>query len=180
MLSKAFASALLLLPSFVTGAYLVRADQQAPLQTSLTMVETGPFRIHPSSFPDKCFDVRGGIFGNGSPVQIYECNGSPSQAWVFDYEIDRIRLAGMDWCLDAGNPPFVNGAKVKIWGCTSRIDAQSWRWYSFGKTGLVGINLADTNLCLDLTEGKVDNGTLIQLWTCDHLNGKNQALFTAL
>ncbi|MDP9799736.1 serine/threonine protein kinase [Catenuloplanes nepalensis] len=30
----------------------------------------------------KCLDVTGGIFDNGTPVQLYDCNGTPAQKWL--------------------------------------------------------------------------------------------------
>jgi hypothetical protein len=30
----------------------------------------GPLEIHPSGQPNKCLEVRGGVFANGTPVQM--------------------------------------------------------------------------------------------------------------
>ena len=49
-----------------------------------------------------CLDVRGAVFENGTPVQVYECNGTPAQDWYLNWGSTKVRLAGTNFCLDAG------------------------------------------------------------------------------
>lgn len=52
---------------------------------------------------DKCLDVRGGLLQNGTPVQLYDCNGSPGQNWVYHRGTGQVRVKGTDFCLDSGS-----------------------------------------------------------------------------
>ena len=41
----------------------------------------GP-RRHIAGIANKCIDIDGGYPGQGAPLIINDCNGSPSQQWV--------------------------------------------------------------------------------------------------
>ncbi|KAH6867250.1 ricin B lectin domain-containing protein, partial [Coprinopsis sp. MPI-PUGE-AT-0042] len=82
--------------------------------------------IHPGfNNPGKCLDVRGGTFANGTPVQIYDCNGTPAQNWTINHGPTKIQLAGTSFCMDAGSSPG-NGVGLKIWQCYDGLPAQQW------------------------------------------------------
>ena len=49
-----------------------------------------------------------------TPVQIYDCNGTPAQNWVWNEANTKIRLADSNFCLDAGTNP-ASGVGMKIW-----------------------------------------------------------------
>ncbi|KAF9523124.1 ricin B lectin domain-containing protein [Crepidotus variabilis] len=89
----------------------------------------GTVNIHPSGISSKCIDVRGGIFKEGTPVQIYDCNKTPSQRWVASRtaKSTQIQLAGTNYCLDAGSNPN-SGSKLKIMNCQSNSASQTWVW----------------------------------------------------
>ncbi|KAH6885094.1 hypothetical protein BKA70DRAFT_1574559 [Coprinopsis sp. MPI-PUGE-AT-0042] len=62
--------------------------------------------IHPGSNNlnlGKCLEVRGAVFANGTPVQIYDCNGTPAQNWILNRGSTKVQLAGTSFCLDAGS-----------------------------------------------------------------------------
>ncbi|KAF8720425.1 hypothetical protein AX14_010980 [Amanita brunnescens Koide BX004] len=81
--------------------------------------------LHPNGVRGKCLDVQGGKFVSGTPVQIYDCNDTAAQKWVFDSCKKTIRLADTNFCLDATTDPS-NGTKMKIWQCIDNIPAQLW------------------------------------------------------
>ena len=62
--------------------------------------------IVPMRAANKCLDVHGAIFANGSPVQVYDCNGTAAQRWVLTRSPTgpgtQVRVAGTNYCLDAG------------------------------------------------------------------------------
>lgn len=52
--------------------------------------------------PDKCLDVKDAILRNGAPVQLWDCNNSPTQNWVYHRGLGQVRVKGTDFCLDSG------------------------------------------------------------------------------
>ncbi|KAG5650304.1 hypothetical protein H0H81_012686, partial [Sphagnurus paluster] len=59
--------------------------------------------IHPNNNTAKCLDVRGAVYANGTPVQIYDCNGTGAQKWILEKANTQLRVAGTNFCLDAGS-----------------------------------------------------------------------------
>ncbi|KAF9446179.1 carbohydrate-binding module family 13 protein [Macrolepiota fuliginosa MF-IS2] len=126
--------------------------------------QSRPDFINPNGNSNKCLDVKGGVFVNGTPVQIYDCNGSQAQMWSIIRGNGTVRLSGTNYCLDAGSSPG-NGVKVKIWTCYEGLVAQQWSWTDDNHIALTG-----RGLCLDLTSGKLDNGNPVQTWQCMDAN----------
>jgi hypothetical protein len=58
----------------------------------------------------------------------YDCNGTGAQKWVLNRGSTKVRLAGTNFCLDAGTSP-TSGSKMKIWDCYDGLPAQQW-WYT--------------------------------------------------
>ncbi|GMK54281.1 hypothetical protein CspeluHIS016_0108670 [Cutaneotrichosporon spelunceum] len=128
---------------------------------------TGGTQFHPKGNSGWCLDVRGGIAANGTPVQVYQCNGSAAQKFEFVRNAaGQVKLAGTNYCLDAGTNPG-NGAKLKLWTCYSGLYQQTW-WYT-GDNHLAIAN--GPGLCMDVTDGNLSNGNQVQVWACD---GPNQ------
>lgn len=111
--------------------------------------------------PNKCVDVRGNNLQNGTPVQIYDCNGTGAQRWILNsVGSTKLRVAGSNFCLDAGSNPG-NGVQLKLWQCYDNLPAQAWI-----ATQDTRIVLAGTALCIDLPSGNTANGQVLQTWTC--------------
>ncbi|KAF8060712.1 carbohydrate-binding module family 13 protein [Lyophyllum atratum] len=127
--------------------------------------------IHPNGDTSKCLDVRGGIFADGTPVQIYDCNHTKAQQWSL-YSLtagDIIAIHGTNFCLDAGSNP-VSGVGMKIWTCYTnpKIPAQKWVYTADHRIALEG-----KGQCLDLTNGVHVNSNQVQTWQCSD-NNNNQ------
>jgi hypothetical protein len=108
----------------------------------------------------KCLDVRGGVMANGTPVQIYDCNGTQAQMWALRRGGQQIKVAGTNFCLDAGSNPG-NAVGMKIWTCYDNLPQQQWLYNSENQ-----IVLQNRGLCLDLTNGVVTNSNQVQTWQC--------------
>ncbi|KAL1409288.1 hypothetical protein Q8F55_006121 [Vanrija albida] len=78
---------------------------------------------------------------------------------------------GLDKCLDAGLTPG-NGVRLKVWDCYD-VPQQKW-WIHDGQ-----IQLAGTNLCVDVTDGRVENANVVQLWQCYDGNQNQQFRLTS-
>ncbi|KAF9443177.1 carbohydrate-binding module family 13 protein [Macrolepiota fuliginosa MF-IS2] len=120
----------------------------------------GPPSLHPSKDSTKCLGVRGDKFENGTPVQIYDCNGLNSQSWILERGSTKVRSAGTNFCLDAGSTPG-NAVGMKIWECYDSLPAQQWYYTDDNRVELEG-----TGLCLDLTNGLAVNSNQVQTWKC--------------
>ncbi|KIJ36191.1 carbohydrate-binding module family 13 protein [Sphaerobolus stellatus SS14] len=115
--------------------------------------------IHPNGNTNKCLDVQGATFADGTPVQIFDCNGTGAQKWVINSGTTSVQVSGTNFCLDAGSSP-ANGVQMKIWTCYSGVAQQTWT-YSNNK-----LALSVQSQCLDLTNGDLTNGNVLQTWQC--------------
>lgn len=71
------------------------------------------------------------------------------------------------------------GSKVQIWTCGTPTEQQLWTPLPPADGSLlVGYQLSGTDLCLDLTDGSLENGKQLQVWTCT--GGPNQVRFSCL
>ncbi|KAL7413806.1 ricin B lectin domain-containing protein [Mrakia frigida] len=126
--------------------------------------------IHPSGNGEKCLDVRGNVRENGTPVQIYDCNGSGAQLWVWNQADTKVKLAGTDFCLDAGSYP-ASGVPMKIWTCYDNLPAQAFYRTADNRFAVTG-----KGQCLDLPNGRVENSNQVQTWVCT--NGNTNQVWT--
>ncbi|MFH9011714.1 ricin-type beta-trefoil lectin domain protein [Streptomyces sp. NPDC017943] len=105
----------------------------------------------------KCVDVAGAATANGTPVQLYDCNGSAAQQW--DVAADgTVRALGK--CLDVASGATADGTKVQLWDCNGSA-AQQWT-----VTSARDIVNPQADKCLDATGNSSANGTRLQIWTC--------------
>ncbi|KAH6884296.1 hypothetical protein BKA70DRAFT_1445896 [Coprinopsis sp. MPI-PUGE-AT-0042] len=121
--------------------------------------------IHPNWQLSKCVEVRGGL----------RKWNSRSDATMIAMEPPReIRLANTNFCLDAGDNPFQHsGNKLKIWDCYSNLTQQRWYIGSDSTIKLSDVCYGQFGVCLDLTEGRLDNTNVLQTSECS-LNNKVQ------
>ncbi|KAF8995325.1 ricin B lectin domain-containing protein [Cyathus striatus] len=120
--------------------------------------------IHPNGNSYHCLDVRGDAYANGTSVQIYDCNNTPSQRWFLNRGSTKVQLTGTNFCLDAGAVPD-NGAGVTIWQCYDNIPSQAWYYTDDNR-----IVLENQGQCLDLPNGNVTNGVQAQTRQCTDFN----------
>jgi hypothetical protein len=111
----------------------------------------------------KCVDVAGANSANGTPVQLYDCNGTAAQQWTVGSD-GTIRALGK--CLDVTDNGTADGSTVQLWDCTGGPN-QKWT-----VTGAHDIVNPQANKCLDVTGNNSANGTRLQIWTCS--GGANQ------
>jgi beta-glucanase (GH16 family) len=105
----------------------------------------------------KCVDVAGANSANGTPVQLYDCNGTAAQSWTVGTD-GTIRALGK--CMDVTAASTADGAAVQLYDCNG-TGAQ--RWAVSAAKDIVNTN---ANKCLDVTGNNSANGTHLQTWTC--------------
>jgi hypothetical protein len=143
--------------------------QAVPAEAAPVIVEGGISITTGSN--NRCLDADlGTIGGNGTRVQLWDCNGWDNQKWdLFDDGSIRNRNGGR--CLDADLGTIGgNGTRVQLWDCNG------WNNQKWIRTGAVFVNTYN-NRCLDADLGTIGgNGTRVQLWNCNGWN--NQKWFT--
>ncbi|HKN51154.1 MAG TPA: glycoside hydrolase family 19 protein [Amycolatopsis sp.] len=105
----------------------------------------------------KCVDVAGANSANGTPVQLYDCNGTGAQQWNV---VGNGQIQALGKCLDAAGAGTANGTPVQLWDCNG-TGAQNWAVSAANDI----VNVA-ANRCLDVTGNSSANGTRLQLWDC--------------
>jgi hypothetical protein len=121
-----------------------------------------PAVIEVQAAKGKCLDVEGAKKDNGTPVQIYTCNGSAAQKWeVYGDDAGlHLRNVNSQKCVDVSGTNSADGTKIQIWTCNSS-PAQTWEYNVRATTSLKNVG---TGKCLDLA--KFDNSQNARLWTC--------------
>jgi chitinase len=104
-----------------------------------------------------CLDIRGASSADGTPVQIYTCNGTTAQQWTVN---SNGTLTALGKCLDVSAAGTANGTLVQLYTCNG-TGAQSWQPQSNGE--LINSN---SGKCLDDTNLSTTPGTQSQIWTC--------------
>ncbi|WP_406674751.1 lectin [Nonomuraea sp. N2-4H] len=112
----------------------------------------------------KCVDVAGAETANGTPIQLWDCNGTAAQSWTWNSD-GSVRALGK--CMDVTAGSTANGAKVQLYDCNG-TGAQRWT-YDSGTGQIVN---PQSGKCLDATDVSSANGTRLQIWDCT--GGTNQ------
>ncbi|WP_406216663.1 ricin-type beta-trefoil lectin domain protein [Streptomyces canus] len=121
-------------------------------------IGTSPFVVHAHGATDKCLDVAGGKKDNGTPVQIYTCNGSVGQKWQIDG--DRLVNPNSGKCLTVKGGASANGTPVQISTCGTGA-SQKWQYGTHGTSRLYN---PGTGNCLDLAD--YTNSRDGRMWDC--------------
>ncbi|GHJ43918.1 hypothetical protein Cs7R123_12600 [Catellatospora sp. TT07R-123] len=115
-----------------------------------------------------CLDVRSSGTANGTPIQIYTCNGTTAQQWTYVEAGTTLHVLGK--CADISGGGTANGTKIQLWDCNN-TGAQ------------VFIHRADgsyynpqSNRCLDDPAGSTTPGTQVQIWDCNGQSPQNWTL----
>ncbi|WP_426404729.1 ricin-type beta-trefoil lectin domain protein [Streptomyces sp. R-07] len=111
----------------------------------------------------KCVDVAGANTANGTPVQLYDCNGTAAQQWTLAAD-GTVRALGK--CLDVTAAGTADGTPVQLYDCNG---TEAQRWTANTARDIVNPR---SGKCLDATGNSSANGTRLQIWTCS--GGANQ------
>ena len=70
-------------------------------------------------------DVTSGSTANGAKVQLYDCNGTGAQKWMYNSGNGQIVNPQSGKCLDATDVSSANGTCLQIWDCGGGAN-QKW------------------------------------------------------
>jgi len=105
----------------------------------------------------KCVDVAAASTANGTPIQLYACNGTNAQRWTVGTD-GTLRALGK--CADITAAATANGTKVQLYDCNG-TGAQVWQPQGNGT-----LRNPASNRCLDATGNSSADGTRLQIWDC--------------
>ncbi|MFF1282005.1 RICIN domain-containing protein [Streptomyces sp. NPDC058299] len=123
-----------------------------------------PLVIQVPGAAGKCLDVAGGGKTNGTPVQIYTCNGGAAQKWQLWGAYDggyTLWNANAGKCLEVLNGNSADGTKIQIRDC-GNAKAQQWK---FDIRSAGELRNAATGKCVHLPS--FDNSKDAVLSTCN-------------
>lgn len=104
-----------------------------------------------------CMDANGGGSGNGTLVQIWQCNGTFAQDWAYNSNDKTIRPTyAMNMCVTAGSL----GTQLTLYTC----DGATSRQWNRGDSGTFQ-NVGNGG-CMDAANWGTANGTSIGTWNC--------------
>jgi glucoamylase len=107
----------------------------------------------------KCIDDAGASTSNGTAIQIWTCNATSAQSWIWNSGDGTLRV--LDKCIDATGGGTANGTQIQLWDCNG-TGAQQWRWRQQNR-----LMNPQSARCLDATGGGTADGTRLQLWDCN-------------
>ncbi|MEU3075530.1 ricin-type beta-trefoil lectin domain protein [Streptomyces laurentii] len=111
----------------------------------------------------KCLDVQSAATANGTPVQVYTCNGSAAQGWILEGDDTGLHLRNVNSskCLDVAGNGKTDGTKIQVYTCNSSA-AQTWAYTPRATTPLKGVS---SGKCLNFAT--YDPGKDALLATCN-------------
>jgi beta-glucosidase len=138
----------------VTGAASAGTRPAVAVPSHLTITMGPVFGIY-----GKCVDVRNASPADGTPVQIYTCNGTVAQQWTVTPGPAGYTLRAEGKCLDVLGAGTADGTPVQIYTCNGGV-AQNW-------VPLNGelIN-PNSGRCLDDPASSGVDTTPLQIWDC--------------
>ncbi|MGW2873295.1 ricin-type beta-trefoil lectin domain protein [Kitasatospora sp. NPDC001225] len=121
-----------------------------------------------------CLDVSGNGTANGTPVQMWECNGGDAQKWTYNgYKLQ----AANGKCLDLEANKTANGTKLQVWDCLE-IPGQRWNMSAGGGfRHMTDQDDRSKDVCVDDFSGRTANGSTVAAWACgseDRRDAPNQ------
>ncbi len=106
-----------------------------------------------------CLDVRSSNTANGTPVQIWPCNGTGAQQWTYVEAGSTLHALGK--CLDITGGGTADGTKVQLYDCNNTaaqvfIHQTNDSYYN-----------PQSSKCLDDPGASTTAGTQVQIWDCN-------------
>jgi hypothetical protein len=81
------------------------------------------YSVRPALNTSKCLDLPGLQTANGTPLQIWDCNGGPNQQWVPDPVYNYLQGYGGK-CVEAPGFQNANGTILDYWDCNKGSNQQ--------------------------------------------------------
>jgi hypothetical protein len=130
---------------------------------------TGPAGQIVGVHSGKCLDVQGANIADGTPVQIYDCNGSAAQHWTIASDGT---VRAYNRCLTTVGGGTANHTLVELRFCNGAA-GQQWQRYGANANSLRN---PGSGRCLDVLGFQTANGSRPGLWDCNGLSNQQWVL----
>ena len=124
---------------------------------------TTPGKITSGVLSSLCVDVQHSNTADGTPVQIYTCNGTGAQIWTHTSNGVTV-LTALGKCLDVTGGNAASGTPVELWNCNTGSN-QEW---TIGSDH----SLKSLGYCLDDPHSTTTIGTQLWIYTCNGTNAQ--------
>ncbi|MGW6565722.1 ricin-type beta-trefoil lectin domain protein [Streptomyces sp. NPDC054975] len=104
----------------------------------------------------KCLDVQGGLTADGTPIQLYTCNGTGAQRWNTNGETLKV----------LGKCATAVGTKLLVQTCVAGDERQRF----IDRPDDDSLHNPQTNTCVDVPNADYSDGKDVQLVACDQQN----------
>jgi len=115
----------------------------------------------------RCLDVQGASAADGTPVQIYDCNGTGAQHWMIASDGT---LRAYNRCLTTVGGGTADHTLVELRTCSGAAGQQ---WLRYGTNSLRN---PGSGRCLDVLGFQTANGSRPGLWECNGLSNQQWVL----
>jgi Ricin-type beta-trefoil lectin domain len=105
----------------------------------------------------RCVDVQSSNTADGTPIQLWTCNGTGAQQWT----VRDGTVSALGKCLDVAFSGTTSGTQIHLWTCNG-TGAQTWQPQSNGT-----LRNPQSGRCLDTTGGSSAEGTRLVVWDCN-------------
>lgn len=115
----------------------------------------------------KCVDTQGSRTTNGTPLILWDCNGSKTQQWTYNERTLSLQNRASGTCVDVEDRDDnqKEGATLILWNCEVRNKSQQWEHQGYrGSDNLRGIG----GNCMATENRDNKNGTYLILATCNN------------
>jgi hypothetical protein len=132
----------------------------ATVETAL--VSTGQLHtaVFRSGIAGKCADVSNAGTADGTPVQLWSCNGTAAQSWAYTPGPGGT-LRALGKCLDVNHGDTADRVKVQLWTCNG---GGAQRWVAGADSSLVN---PQSGRCLDDPGNSTTDGIQLQIYACN-------------
>ncbi|MGQ4483238.1 ricin-type beta-trefoil lectin domain protein [Streptomyces sp. SAS_276] len=113
-----------------------------------------------SGIPGKCVDVKNSGTADGTPVQLYGCDGTDAQKWTYVPGAGGA-LRSLGGCLDVSGSGTADRTQVQLWQCNG---SGAQRWVQGPNASLVN---PQSGRCLDDPNSATADWTQLQIFTCN-------------
>jgi Ricin-type beta-trefoil lectin domain len=134
-----------------------------------------------SYYQGKCIDLNGNNATNGAKIQLWDCNGSSAQQWVYDTE-GLLRLKrDISWCVDTPTSGDAGNALI-LWQCGSPSFTEGWRAGNYemrlyarrGQISSLNVGHGFVQLTSYDSYNNVNTNTTYSLWPDIDTDNQNQ------
>merc|ERR1712224_1063911 len=140
------------------------------LQFPATARGAGIDRIVPKHLPHKCLDLEHGDKTNGNQIVLWDCWNTDRQKWLVSDKFITLKN-DTSKCLDFwGHDPTKkaeDGNILQVYDCSHLHGNHEWFFNTQDSTIRWKSPDNHEEKCMDVFEGKDDNGAYVGLWECN-------------